>query len=313
MGKDYYAILGVSRDADEKELKRAYRKLAMKWHPDKNPDNQAQAQAKFQEISEAYDVLSDPEKRRTYDQFGEEGLKGGAGGGYTFNFGDASDIFSRIFGGGFGGFGGDDFGFGGFGGGGGGFGGFSSGRGFGGGRPRGPRKPEPAIIDVKCTLEQLCSGCTKKLKITRRINGSDDPKVFEIEVRPGWKEGTKITYEGEGDQNPGYLPQDLVFVIRQAPHDVWTRDGDNIVTEEIVSLKQALGGFSITRPGIDGEPVTLEVHDILAPNQDRRVSGRGMPRRGGSRGDAVFKFKISFPHYLTEEQRANVVANLPDD
>ena len=97
MGKNYYDILGVSKDADAATLKRAYRKLAMKWHPDKNKDNVEQAQAKFQEISEAYDVLSDPEKRKIYDQFGEEGLKGGAGGsggfpgGYSFNAGNAEE------------------------------------------------------------------------------------------------------------------------------------------------------------------------------------------------------------------------------
>ena len=323
MGKDYYKILGVSRDADEKELKRAYRQLAMKWHPDKNKGNEAEAQAKFQEISEAYDVLSDPKKRQTYDQFGEEGLKGAGGGAYTFNMGDAADIFSRIFGGAGGfSFGGDDFGGasfsfggpGGFGGGfgGGGFGGGGFGGGFGGG-PRRPRKPEPATVPVNCTLEQLFSGCTKKLKITRSKQGRDDPKVFEIDVRPGWKEGTKITYENEGDERPGQLPQDIVFVIQQVPHDVWKRDKDDLVTEEIVSLKQALGGFTLTRPGVDGEPVTLEVRDVLAPNQDRRVVGKGMPKRGGGRGDAVFKFKISFPHYLTEEQRENIVKYLPDD
>jgi DnaJ-class molecular chaperone len=101
MGRDYYAILGVPRDADAAALKKAYRKLAMKWHPDKNPDNVAQAQAKFQEISEAYDVLSDDEKRRVYDQFGEDGLKAGSGGGpggYSFRSGNADEIFRRFFG-----------------------------------------------------------------------------------------------------------------------------------------------------------------------------------------------------------------------
>jgi len=306
MGRNYYEILGVSKDADEQTLKKAYRKLAMKWHPDKNIDNQEVAQKKFQEISEAYDVLSDPNKRATYDQFGEEGLKNG--GGYNFNFGSAQDIFSQIFGGmgfgggGFGGFGGgfEDMGFGGMG-------------GFGGGSRR-PRQTamQPLDVPVSCTLEQLFTGCTKKLKITRNINGKDDAKQFDIAVKPGWKAGTKLTYEGEGDQRPGMVPQDIVFTIQEKPHDVFTRDGDNLIVEEIISLKQSLCGFKISRPGLDGNPVVLDVNDVIAPNQDRRVNGAGMPNKYGSRGDVIFRFKIAFPSRLTPQQKMAIQASLPE-
>ncbi|OHT17537.1 DnaJ domain containing protein [Tritrichomonas foetus] len=311
MGKDYYSILGVSRNADEKELKRAYRKLAMKWHPDKNPDNQAEAQSKFQEISEAYDVLNDPKKRQVYDQFGEEGLKGSAGGGYSFNFGSAQDLFSHIFGGmgGMGGMGGFEDILGGMGG----FGRGMGGMGGMGGMRRGPRKPDPAILNVNCTLEQLFTGCKKTLKVTRTINGRPDVKTFEIDVQPGWKEGTKITYDNEGDQNPGQLPQDIQFIIKTREHDVWRREGDNLVTEEIISLKQALCGFTHTRMGVDGQPVVLEVKDCISPGADRRVVGAGMPKRGGGRGDAIFKFRISFPSHLTDEQKEAIAKNLPDE
>jgi DnaJ-class molecular chaperone len=306
-GRDYYAILGVPRTADTAALKKAYRALAMKWHPDKNPDNQAAAQAKFQEISEAYDVLSDADKRSVYDRWGEEGLKAGAGGhgGYTFNFNQASDLFSQIFGSG-GGFGGS-FGGGGF------PGGFSFGGGGGGGRPRGPPpKPEPCLVDIQCTLEELFTGCVKKRKITRSINGRDDVKVFEIEVRPGWKNGTKLTYDGEGDRTGGGPAQDIVFVIKEKPHDVWKRDGDDLITSEVISLKQALCGFTCVRPGVDGEPVALVVTDVLGPNQDRRVLGQGMPKKAGGRGAAVFHFSIAFPADLTPEQKEAIAAALPD-
>jgi DnaJ-class molecular chaperone len=311
MGKDYYKILGVARDVDAAALKKAYRTVAMKWHPDKNPDNQAAAQAKFQEISEAYDVLSDPEKRSVYDRWGEEGLKAGAGvrGAYNFNFGNATDLFSQIFGSARFDFGGDGFSSG-FTFGGGGFpgGGFPG----SGGRQGQRRKPEPCMIDVKCRLEELFTGCKKSLRVTRRINGLDDAKTFEIDVRAGWKEGTKLTYDGEGDRDEGFQAQDLIFVIKERPHDLWKRDGDNIISEEVISLKQALCGFVYTRTGVDGEQVTLNVTDVLSPNQDRRVIGAGMPKRGGGRGDAVFRFNVAFPSDLSPEQKSQLALILPD-
>ncbi|KAF7803411.1 dnaJ-like protein subfamily B member 13-like [Senna tora] len=190
MGVDYYKILQVDKSASDEDLKKAYRKLAMKWHPDKNPNNKKEAEAKFKEVSEAYEVLSDPQKRAIYDQYGEEGLKGqvpppGAGGASFFQTGDgpttfrfnprnADDIFAEFFG--------FSSPFGGMGGGAGGgmrggprsFGGmfgddiFSS---FGEGRPmsQGPRKAPPIEKTLPCTLEELYKGTTKKMKISREL------------------------------------------------------------------------------------------------------------------------------------------------
>ena len=426
MGKDFYSILGVGKNATDAELKKAYRKLAMKWHPDKNPDNQAEAQAKFQEISEAYDVLSDPDKRKIYDMYGEEGLKvggnpndfaqanaaGGAGprGGpraqyYTFNQADAEEIFKRFFGGGnpFGSFGtmggDDDDGFGGFGsmfggsgprgaqgsgprfqrfttGGPNGFSGFSSNdprfqqqfsqgdprfqqqfsqgdprfqqftrggmnaddgmfRGqahhtgaYGGqqsGDPfsqfhatRDPPKPKknqtmpPLVIEVPCTLEQLYTGTTKKLKVTRTVNGQQQEKIIQLDVKPGWKEGTKLTYEGEGDVKPGYKPQDLVFVIKEKPHDYFKREKDDLVYEDVISLKQALSGFTVNTRGVDGRSLRLDVNDVVQPGTERRLVGEGMPKKGGGRGDLIFRFKVSFPQYLNEEKKNAMKRYLPN-
>ncbi|KIY95179.1 putative DnaJ subfamily B member 6 [Monoraphidium neglectum] len=214
MGKDYYAILGVSKGSDENELKKAYRKLAMKWHPDKNPDDRAAAEAKFKDVSEAYEVLSDPQKREIFDRHGEEGLKnggfggGGGGGGGGAHFGRSpEELFAEIFGG-MGGMGGNPFGFGGpmgamggmggdpfggMGGMGGPFGGMG-GMGGMGGRPQGPRKDPPIEVKLACTLEELYSGTTKKMKINRQTSNGRAEEILEIHIRPGWKKGTKITF-----------------------------------------------------------------------------------------------------------------------
>ncbi|KAK8842731.1 Molecular chaperone (DnaJ superfamily) [Tritrichomonas musculus] len=363
MGKDFYAILGVPRNADAAALKKAYRKLAMKWHPDKNPNNQEVAQAKFQEISEAYDVLNDPNKREIYDKYGEEGLKvggnpnnfqsgprqggasftGGFPGGQSYQFTNeqAEELFRNIFGnmgGGFsfGGsgndFGGDDdglFGMGGMGGFpgmNGGSNGSFQGRGrrvgempqdgasfFGGRRgQQQPNKLPPLVVEVPCTLEQLNGFVTRKLKVRKNVNGRQEETILNLELKPWWKDGTKVTFDGEGDQKPGYQPQDVQFIIKEVPHNTYTRKGDNLICNVNISLKQALTGFVINKPGVDGNNVHLEVNDVVRPNDERRVRNAGMKTKNGGRGDVIFKFNINFPSYMNSEQKAQAKRFLPD-
>ena len=277
MGKDYYKILGINKGASEDDIKKGYRKMALKYHPDKNKS--PGAEEKFKEIAEAYDVLSDKNKKEIYDKYGEEGLKngpppgsgfqgsapGGGGGNYHYEFqGNPRDTFRMFFGGedpfasffsgggggghGFGGHGGprmfhfggpsgqeemdvDDEGYGHFGG------------PMGGGRPQRKRQDSAVVRELPVALEDIYKGATKKLKITRRVLNNDgrsthnEDKILTIDIKPGWKAGTKITFPKEGDQTPNNIPADVVFVIKDKPHSVFTRENSDIRYKAKISLK----------------------------------------------------------------------------
>eukprot|EP01027_Heterolobosea_sp_BB2_P020696 GEZU01029563.1.p1 GENE.GEZU01029563.1~~GEZU01029563.1.p1 ORF type:complete len:345 (-),score=117.14 GEZU01029563.1:178-1212(-) len=335
----YYEVLGVPKDAKEDEIKKAYRKLAMKWHPDKNPNNKEQAEKKFKEISEAYEVLSDEEKRKIYDMYGEEGLKGGvppggaggAGGvrfegfpggfsGFRFTASNPEDIFRQFFGGGGfgGGFGSDEedadmHDFGGMGGGP--FASMFGGRmgGMRGGRPSGPRKQQPIKRTFACTLEELYKGTTKKMKITKKIVKEDGTqttaeKVLTIDVKPGWKKGTKITFENEGDVIPGTIPADLIFELDEKPHPTFTRQGDDLLYTATIPLKDALTGAVIFVTTLDGRKLKISMNDnIVTPGMTKTIQGEGMPiskpKDGRTKGNLIIKFDVKFPTYLSEQQK----------
>jgi DnaJ-class molecular chaperone len=360
MGKDFYAILGVPRTADAAQLKKTYRKLAMKWHPDKNPDNVAVAQAKFQEISEAYDVLSDPKKRELFDKFGEEGLRFGGpppppdsgfgpsgsggfhgfpGGGqrYEFTHQQAEELFRNFFGG-FGGFGGFPGGRGGDSPFGGGFGfpadafgdgdmdfglfpGQGAGRNFDGhfpGRGRrvgdmGPRAGPRTIvqIDMPCKLEQLNHCVTRKMKIHRNVEGHAEEKILFVDVHPWWKTGTKVTFEGEGDKQVGRPAQDLQFVIRVVPHATFERDGEHLVCERRLSLRDALSGYELSVADLEGNVHRKVFDEVIAPGREYRIKNAGMFRKDGTRGDIIVRFRVQFPANLTPDVRAQLRRILP--
>mmetsp|Transcript_7757 Transcript_7757/g.16701 ORF Transcript_7757/g.16701 Transcript_7757/m.16701 type:complete len:325 (+) Transcript_7757:272-1246(+) len=323
MGRDYYSILGVAKGADENELKKSYRKLAMKWHPDKNPDNREQAEAKFKEVSEAYEVLSDPQKREIYDKFGEEGLKNGMGGGGGggpggFHFRNPEDLFAEFFGGRspFGGMGGGedfDFPFGGMGGMGGmpfGFGGMP---GMGGMRQAGPRKAKAIEQTLYCTLEEIYTGCTKKMKISRQVRGKQESEILEINVKPGWKKGTKITFPEKGDELPNVVPADIIFILDEKPHPKLRRDGNDLMHTAHISLADALCGTTVSVPHLDGTNVELTVKDIITPGTQKVVRGKGMPitKQPGTYGNMFIKFEVVFPRMLSDEQKQQLRALLP--
>ena len=339
MGKDYYKILGVAKTADEDALKKAYRKLALKYHPDKNKE--PRADEKFKEISEAYEVLSDKEKRNIYDQFGEEGLKGGSGpppgsngqagfnfsqnGGFqtfTFSNSDAFNTFSRAFGNDIGGFGGfaDLFGhhqnsFGSF------------------GRSQRNETDEPMDFDymdsnnvgsfnmpkrqkiqdppinkdLYISLEDIAKGCRKKIKITRQKLTNDqrstytDEKVLTIDVKKGWKEGTKITFPKEGDEKAGHIPADICIIIKDKPHEHFTRDkNNNLIYKANIPLRDALCGGKIKIPTLDGHFLNLEWNDVLKPGSRKTFPGQGLPlpKMPIRNGDLIVESNIVFPEKI---------------
>ncbi|CAF2089062.1 unnamed protein product [Brassica napus] len=313
MGLDYYNILKVNRNATEDDLKKSYRRLAMKWHPDKNPNAKLEAEAKFKQISEAYDVLSDPQKRAIYDQYGEEGLSdmpppgstgnnGRAGG---FNPRNAEDIFAEFFGS-------SPFDFG------------SAGRSMrfqsdGGGMFGGrtytdgtvPKKPPPVESKLPCTLEELYSGSTRKMKISRSLidtNGrqGQETEVLTIDVKPGWKKGTKIKFPDKGNETVNQLPADLVFVIDEKPHDLFKRDGNDLITSTRVTLAEAIGGTTVSINTLDGRNVPVGVTDIISPGHEHVVPGEGMPvaKEPRNKGDLKIKFDVQFPTRLTTDQKS---------
>ncbi|GMI81170.1 hypothetical protein like AT5G25530 [Hibiscus trionum] len=315
MGVDYYNILNVEKNATDDDLKKSYRKLAMKWHPDKNPKDKNEAEAKFKQISEAYEVLSDPQKRAVYDQYGEEGLKDmpplgsggpsfgkGSGGRNGFNPRNAEDIFAEFFGSNPFGFGSSRSGRSGrFHSDGGKLGGFSS---------FDNRKPPPVESKLPCSLEELYTGSTRKMKISRTVVNASGRQVHEseiltIDVKPGWKKGTKITFPDKGNELPNQLPADLVFIIDEKPHDFYKRDGNDLIVNQRVSLADALVGTTINLVTLDGRNLSLPVTDIINPGYELVVSREGMPitKEPGNRGDLKIKFEVMFPTELTPEQR----------
>ncbi|WOK92725.1 hypothetical protein Cni_G01416 [Canna indica] len=338
MGVDYYNILKVNRNATDEDLKKSYRRLAMRWHPDKNPSNKNEAEAKFKQISEAYEVLSDPNKRAIYDQYGEEGLKGmpppgsqsaasnGPSGPANFRFNprDAEDIFAEIFGssspfgfesmnraksmrfqkdgnGTFGGFGRTESTT---------FRPYAEGAGPSGSQPR---KAPPVENKLSCSLEELYMGSKRKMKISRNVLHSNgrlvpETEILTIDIKPGWKKGTKITFPDKGNEQLNQLPADLVFVIDEKSHDVYKRDGNDLIVHQMISLVDALAGTTINLKTLDGRDLAINVNDVVYPGYEIVIAKEGMPivKEPGKKGNLIVKFDVKFPSRLTPDQQTDI-------
>jgi DnaJ-related protein SCJ1 len=335
--RDFYKILKISRSATEQEIKKSFKRLSVQLHPDKNPGNE-EAKLKYQEVSAAYEVLSDPEKRRVYDQYGEEGLKNDQGGG----FGGGFDIFENFFGG-------------------------------GGNRARKGelQKGASQTIELQATLEDLYNGRDFEILQKRQVlcthcrgTGAEDPndvqsctscggsgqKIVEHKIGPGFvqrmqtvcdkcggkgkvsksvcskcrgtkvqqgeqlltifiekgmPEGHQIVSPSDSDEIPGEEPGDLIFQISTLPHRNFVRDGSNLRLTHKITLLQALVGFSITFDHLDGHKVQLSRDAVTPPGFVQTLPREGMPIHGNPSqfGSLFVTYTIEFPKHLTNEQK----------
>ncbi|MBB6049113.1 DnaJ C-terminal domain-containing protein [Armatimonas rosea] len=315
--KDYYATLGVPKTATEKEIKAAYRKLARKHHPDVNPGNKG-AEDKFKEISEAHEVLGDAEKRKKYDQYGEQwkaysqggfpsgGPGPGAGGfpgGQRVDFGgafpgDLSDLFSTLFA--------EQFRQGGAPGAGG-----QRGRtvNFGGGDPFASQQPASRDLEseLRLTLEEIYHGGTKGVSIQvptgrydlDRGGRSTELRRVDVKVPAGVNEGQKIRLAGQG-VNGG----DVLLTVRLLAHSTFERKGDDLIVDVPVPYTTAALGGEMKVPTIEGKTLTVKLPAGTQSGQQLRLTGKGMPKlKEGGHGDLYARIKITVPKVLSERER----------
>ena len=295
--KDYYSTLGVSRSADQKEIRKAYRKLAAKYHPDRNPDDPS-AEERFKEVNEAYTVLNDEEKRKFYDRYGSaEGrpnFAGGAGaGGFSGGFGssfggpppggaaegDFSDFFQSLFGGGFAGAGGQSF--------------FTTTTGTTG-RSRDPfqsmqeRTPRRVDATIEVSLGEAYSGDSKVVSV--------DGRRLEVTLPKGAKDGSKLRLRG---QAPG--GGDLYLTVTLEEHPIFKLEGDNVrVVADVPDYVAALGG-KVRVMTLDGD-VEMNLPAATQSGRSFRLRGRGWPKKDGSRGDQLVDIRATIPESLSDAQ-----------
>jgi curved DNA-binding protein len=306
--KDYYKVLGVERNASEADIKSAFRKLALKFHPDRNQGNK-NAEEKFKEINEAYEVLSDKQKRARYDQLGESystwQQRGGApgnfnwgdwtaasGGGVPFNMGDLNDILSGAGGGGF-----SDFFQQIFGGVVGQAGGTRTGtRGQGRRVQQQEQQHLPYQQEVQITLDEAFRGAERTVAV--------DGRRLQMKIPAGAKTGTKVRMSGAGPAGTNGQAADLFLIIDVLPDNRFERKGDDLYTEITLDLYSAVLGGEARVPTLDGT-VVLTIPPGTQPGQSFRLSGRGMPRlrTQNQRGDLFARIKVQLPKNLSPEQR----------
>jgi len=310
-GKDYYKILGVKKSANAEDIKKAYRKLAMQYHPDRNQGDKA-AEAKFKEISEAYAVLSDAEKRKQYDMFGSEGFQQRYSQEDIFSGFDFSDIFR-------------EFGFGGIG-------GRKRGKGSSifdhifSGATQGPRyqskgdpfgsfskgygdrtrslKGQDLVYELSLNLEDIIN--TQEKSISYSVGGVNHQ--VKVRIPAGIGNGKKLRLAGKGQPGPqGGSSGDLYIKIRLLNHAVFQRQEDDLYLNKEIRFSEAALGTQIEVPTIDGKRLNLKIPAGTQSGSKMRLKGHGLPRMGGaSRGDAYVKIQVAVPKKLSKTQKAAI-------
>jgi curved DNA-binding protein len=300
---DYYQLLGVSRDAAPDQVKKAYRKLAQKYHPDKAKGDKKQAEEKFKQISEAYAVLSDPEKRREYDQFGSQVFRQKFSQEDIFRNFDFSDIFEAgisdsIFSRLFGGLGG----------------GRPSGRGGGRtrifryGGPEGfegqahPAKGVDLQVEIPITLHEMAFGTEKLVSFSH--NGHVEK--ISVKIPPGTLPGKKLRLSGKGQPSPmGGPAGDLYVKLKEVEHPVFKREGNDLYVDRKIKFTEATLGTKVTVPTLDGKTMSLKVPAGTQSHTKMRLKNYGLPMANGkTRGDQYVRIIVETPANLTKKQRA---------
>lgn len=335
--RDYYEILGLAKNASEAEIKKAYRKLALQYHPDKNPDDKA-AEEKFKEAAEAYEILSNAEKRQRYDQYGHAGMGQGGFGGGGMNMDDIFSNFGDIFGGAFGGS-------------------FGGSRGGGGSRTvRGTN----LRVKMKLTLEEIAEGVKKKIKVNKLVNAEGvtykncqscngtgrvtrvtqtflgamqtqstcntcqgagkmidkkpadadnhglkrQEEVIEIDIPAGVEDGMQLSVTGRGNAGPfNGVAGDLIVVIEEIPHEHLRRDSENLHYEAFVNFVDAILGESIEIPTISGK-AKIKVEPGTQSGKMLRLKGKGLPvLQGYGHGDLMVHINVWTPTKVSKEER----------
>lgn len=334
--RDYYEVLGVAKNADDGEIKKAYRKLALKYHPDKNPDDKT-AENKFKEAAEAYEVLSNSEKRAKYDRFGHAGLGGAGGFGGGMDMNDIFSNFGDIFGSGFGGS-------------------------FGGSRNGGSRvvKGSNLRVKMKLTLEEIAEGVKKKIKVNKLVNADGvtfkncstcngtgritrvaqtflgamqtqstcptcsgagkmiDKKpsdadqnglvrkeeVIEIEIPAGVEEGMQLSVSGKGNAGPfNGISGDLIVVIEEVQHEFLRRDGEHVHFDAYVNFVDAVLGESIEIPTISGK-AKIKIEPGTQSGKMLRLKGKGLPvLQRHQTGDMFVHINVWTPKKVSKEEK----------
>jgi curved DNA-binding protein len=291
--RDYYDILGVSKNASDEELKRAYRKLAMKYHPDRNP-NKKEAEERFKEINEAYAVLSDKEKRKQYDTFGADGFRQRFTQEDIFRGFDFDEILSNLFGGRgkrefrFGGRGGFDFGD------------LFSGQYSYQDRGRMPQKGEDILYELTISLEEAAFGGEKR--ISYRKNG----RVEEVSVKipRGIPSGKRLRLTGKGMQGKNGGPSgDLYLQVSIPEHPIFSREGDDLIVEREINFSEAVLGTTIEVPTLEGMK-KVKVPPGTQSHTKMRLKGLGIPHfQKEGKGDEYVKVIVRIPKRVTEKSR----------